>query len=405
MDRLRLTYVVMSPPVPAKNGYSVRTQTLGQSLKKLTDFRYLVLDTGSDDAAEAATKNEFRADFVNADSLSFSRRALSQARAVLHNRNRWLEKFAHGHAAAAVRQAFSDHKPDIVVAGSLAFWPLLRQFGVPPDRIVVDHHNVETENYARMAANQSGARQLLSKLDIRAFARAERDCRSALDQWAVSEGDASTLRAILDRPVQVLPNIARSTMFDVVVRGYLEDAPATVGFLGSYGYYPNVEAVQEMIKIVPDIRSRVGALNAVATGSGAADWLQRDAAAAGIDMPGFVDDLSEVAAQFSLLLAPLRSGGGTKLKLIEGCAIGLPIVTTTVGAEGLPIEDEGFGVVVDERDAMAEVAAQLLRDRPRLKAMGERAKAWAWANASESAITKRLAERMRAYEARLSNVR
>lgn len=383
---LRLQYVTMAPPLPAQSGYAVRIQTIGEAIASRADLRFLVLAQYPDATAEAATKARFSADFVPAQIGSKWLRGAIQLRAVAASRSRWVEKYRSGSNRTAALSAIAKFDPDYVIAGSIAFWELLRSYGVPANRIVVDHHNVESENYARMRASRRGFGWLAAAADLKALRNAETRCRAAADHWAVSQSDADTLTELLGAATHSVPNIAKREMFSQSPAGTEPDAPPVLAYMGNYHYYPNVEAVFALCDVLRVLRARGVVAEAIATGLGATAAMHKAAKAVNLTLPGFVVDLEPLLSRFTLLVAPIRSGAGTKLKILEALAMGLPVVTTPRGAEGIPIAEEAIGVVADETNALADAVQDLLSDREALYAMGQRARSWARNHAAPAVL-------------------
>jgi glycosyltransferase involved in cell wall biosynthesis len=111
-------------------------------------------------------------------------------------------------------------------------------------------------------------------------------------------------------------------------------------FVGNLTYLPNVQAAQLLVnEVLPRLRERLGgvALRVTLAGPACAD-VQR-LACASVRVCGFVDDLGELYAEADVVLAPLRGGGGTRTKLLEAFAHGVPVVATPAAAEGLALAD------------------------------------------------------------------
>lgn len=392
--RLRLTYVCMDAPVPARSGYALRVQTVAAALSGLADLRLLCLMSKADPHGVASTRARHEADFVTAPARGRLAKGLTHAAAVLANRNRWMEKFSAPPARAEAMAAIAAHAPDFVVMGHMATTGLRRTYALPPARTIIDHHNVESLNYARMRRRRSGFGRLVAAIDERALVRLERRAADARDHWAVSDVDRALLEAILSVPVLTVPNVAPASAFRIVARGVGRDAPAAVGFMATYGYYPNVDAALELCEIVTLLRRSGVAVAATALGAHAPPHLVRAAAEAGVALPGFVEDATAILESFTVLLAPIRSGSGTKLKIIEALAMGIPVVTTPIGAEGIPVAREEMGIVAGTTAALAEAVRELLHDRTRAAAMGASARRWARENASVPALTTILERRL-----------
>jgi glycosyltransferase involved in cell wall biosynthesis len=84
-----------------------------------------------------------------------------------------------------------------------------------------------------------------------------------------------------------------------------------------------------------------------------------------IEVTGTVADVREHIARAAVYIVPIRIGGGTRLKIFEAMAMGKAVVSTTVGAEGLPVADGRDVVIADKPDAFAAAVTSLLRDSAR----------------------------------------
>lgn len=395
-ERLRVMYVCIDPPVPARTGYQVRVQTVVEALSRLADVRLLVLQQGDHADAVRATRKRFAADVVVSPPKPKAVKALVHLRAALANRNRWMEKFRHGPPRRQALEAIAAFAPDFVVLGHTAIACLRTPYRLDPSQTIIDHHNVESINYARMRKLRRGLGKLVAAVDERALRRHERDAGDVREHWAVSQVDRTALKAILRVEVHTVPNVAPDSAFAIDARGTRAGAPGGIGFMASYGYYPNVEAALELCAIVEALRADGIEVSATALGKDAPPHLERAARRAGVSLPGFVDDPAPILETFTLLLAPIRSGSGTKLKIIESLAMGIPVVTTELGSEGIPIALEGMGIVRETNADLAVACRTLLADRTQATRLGAAARRWAEANASMPALTRILSDRLSA---------
>jgi glycosyltransferase involved in cell wall biosynthesis len=137
--------------------------------------------------------------------------------------------------------------------------------------------------------------------------------------------------------------------------------PATVAFVGHFGYQPNSEAIGWFVDQVwptlfaarPGIRALVVGLRSDELG------LERHE---GVFATGRVDDPVDYLAQADVVVVPLRSGGGTRIKIIEAWAYGVPVVSTSIGAYGLGASDAVDLLIADTPEAFAEAVERLLDD-------------------------------------------
>lgn len=206
--------------------------------------------------------------------------------------------------------------------------------------------------------------------------RARRWEREALAQAdgvvGVTEADAAQLAAIGGRPTCVVSNGVDTRGFAAVQP---DAASQRVLFVGNYEYAPNVDAVGWALD---EVWPRLWALNPqarfVVCGHALPEaWRQRWPDPR-IDWRGYVPSLPEVQSQSAVFMAPLRSGGGSKLKVLEALAAGLPVVSTREGLSGLDVQDGVQACVADTAQAMAQAIAGLLAQPERALALGRAAR-------------------------------
>ena len=147
-----------------------------------------------------------------------------------------------------------------------------------------------------------------------------------------------------------------------------------IGFLANFAHQPNVDAALHFAEAVfPLIRARFPGATFVVAGKNPPPPLL-DPARIGVDCVGFVADVTTFYGSVDVIVAPLRFGGGIKIKVLEAMACGRPVVTTSVGAEGITEPEEGALLVADEPAVFADAVSTLLEDGVQRTALGERAR-------------------------------
>lgn len=129
-------------------------------------------------------------------------------------------------------------------------------------------------------------------------------------------------------------------------------------FLGNFRHEPNVDAVRWLIdEIMPRLRQRMHGVTLHVVGY-AADAVLEAEVCDDVQVHGFVADLEPIMSQVRLALAPLRYGAGVKGKISMAMSHGVPVVTTTIGAEGMDLVDRSDALIADAADAFADAIAE-----------------------------------------------
>ena len=168
--------------------------------------------------------------------------------------------------------------------------------------------------------------------------------------------------------VHVVPN---SVNADSAGDGEAERAPDSLIFTGSLRYAPNHDAVTWFLnEIFPAVRAAVPGARLTITGDAGP---QAPPASPGVVLTGRVDDVRTLLAASAVSLAPIRVGGGTRLKILESMAVRTPVVATTKAVEGLEALPDQHLLVADTPSQFAEAVHRILRDRAAARDMADRA--------------------------------
>jgi glycosyltransferase involved in cell wall biosynthesis len=153
-----------------------------------------------------------------------------------------------------------------------------------------------------------------------------------------------------------------------------DGGPPTLLYIGAMSWSPNVSAVQFLAQhVIPEVRSRVPDTRLRIVGRDPAPEVLALRGLPGVEVMGSVPDVIPYLREAHVLAVPLAAGGGTRLKILEAFAAGLPVVSTPVGCEGLPVVD-GEHLVTAERARFAEAVLHLLADPTRGKRLAAAAR-------------------------------
>jgi GT2 family glycosyltransferase/glycosyltransferase involved in cell wall biosynthesis len=169
--------------------------------------------------------------------------------------------------------------------------------------------------------------------------------------------------------------------------------PWTMLFLGSFRHDPNRVAVDWFVReVLPLILVRCPQARLVIAGSDPPPAHTYADTAGHLEMLGYVDDACVPLARYAVFVCPILSGSGVRVKLLEAFAAGIPVVSTTVGAEGLAQQDGEFCALADSPDGFAERVVKLFDDPAAAAAMAARARAEVEAHWDMAAITRKLVD-------------
>lgn len=237
-------------------------------------------------------------------------------------------------------------------------------------------HNVEHMIWKRLSDTERRTwRRALLELEWRKMRRYEgQACAAANLTLAVSEVDKGLLAALAPgAPVRAIPTGVDVEYFSPAGE---TERPARIVFTGSMDWYPNEDAVLYFLEaILPRIRREVPDASLTVVGRNPTPRLRRLAEQAGALVTGTVDDVRPHVAEAAVCVVPLRVGGGTRLKIFEALAMGKAVVSTSVGAEGLPVTPGEHALLADDPADFAGAVTRLLlspAERRRLGLAGRR---------------------------------
>lgn len=296
-----------------------------------------------------------------------------------------IAKYRSGRFRNVVRRLLARERFDLIVCDFL--FPAVNLPRRLPCPAVIFTHNVESEIWRRHAeTKQNPIARALFGLQARRMLRYESRALSRFDLiLTVSGTDRDTLRELYGASISAPIHVVRTG----VDTGYfhpLPDVPvnpAHLVFTGSMDWLPNEDGMLYFVReILPLIRRQAPSATFSIVGRAPTPAVQRLAQEAGVEVTGRVDDVRPHVARGGVYVVPLRIGGGTRIKIFEAMAMGRAVVSTTVGAEGLPVRDGHDIVLADGPQAFADAVARLMRDpgaRAALEAAARRtAEAHAW---------------------------
>lgn len=289
--------------------------------------------------------------------------------------------------AVKVREAIRACQPDLIFAHRLGAMGLLirSRERLPP--VVLDIDDMEHVRVARMAIDGTRLWPVVRRRALLEIARLT-TC-IATERASVSLLCSEHDRKILSDMVpgarfEVLSNATRTVDF------YPPASTPTALFIGLAHYPPNAEAIHSLIReIWPRVRRLVPTAELTIIGQGALTIAGSDPEN-GINVFDFEADLSGFYRNARIAVCPIQSGGGTRVKIIEAAVYGRPVVSTTIGAEGLSFTPGSEILIADGPDAFAQACAGLFLDGSRCEQIGLAARKRAMDEYSHERIVARL---------------
>jgi glycosyltransferase involved in cell wall biosynthesis len=261
-------------------------------------------------------------------------------------------------------------RPDAVVYGMSWMLPYAAVAGDVPG--IADEHNYDPQITARIAASKRGLAALQWRLYVATTTWAERrNLRRIRGIAACSAQDAAIFRRVAPHAdIEVVPNAVDTEAFASAPLG--DDVVMT----GSFSYAPNAEGARRLAhRIWPLVLRAMPGTQLRFAGLHGEDVLRDLAGLPGVSVIGTVPDMHPELARARVCVAPLEVGGGTRIKILEALATGRPVVSTTVGAEGLEVADGDTVFLRDDDAGFAAAIVRLLGDRPLAESMGARGRA------------------------------
>jgi glycosyltransferase involved in cell wall biosynthesis len=361
--------LVVSPyvPWPAHSGGHVRTWQLSQRLARRHEVHLFCLRSPREPPVGHAGPYGVFASVATADIPRLNPRRGSVAWALLRARSlrtpaaQYVRRRAGESLAATARTV----RPDAVLLEHSWLLPYARR--MVPTAVVVDEHDFEPLRTEREACARTGWRRWLWRTYARTTLLAERRGLSHVQGIAaVSDLEADRLSILAPHAcVRVVPNGVDMAAFRRLPLGQ------GVVMIGTMTYRPNRDgAVWFARHVWPLVRTAIPQATVRLVGPGAHRELAGLAALPGVEVVGPVDRVAVELASAAIAVAPLQTGAGTRLKVLEALAAGRPVVATRVAVEGLDVHDGRHVRLADEPEPFAAALVELLSDRALAERMG-----------------------------------
>lgn len=387
----KLLFVCSQYPYPPTDGAKLRLYNTAKILSRRHTVDLLVVQ----DEASEDERSHLRSEFNRVVGFSHSkmRTRYNVARGVVSRK----PIRAHYHAFGDVDRWIDRHRDeyDLLYANYTNTTEYVRNRDLPK---VVDLVDAMSENYLQRAKPSNDENHLLRKLyelEGLQLRRYERAIIGSFDHcFVTTEADARKMTGDGPRSnLTVVPNGVRAELLSGPSDedGSPPERPRLV-FLGRMDYFPNEDAVEHFThEIFPGIRTHHPDAEFLVVGSHPSERVRSLGDAPNVTVTGFVDDVTHHLSMADVVVAPMRFGTGIQNKILEAMALGKPVVTTPVGAEGIDGESGDHFVVAEEPSAFADAVSALLDSPERRTEVGASArdlveKQYSWDSVGETLL-------------------
>ena len=381
---------------PVDKGGRIRTYQMLRALKQEHRITYLALDDGTAAPDAAAKADEYCHELVRVPFAPARKGSpafyLDLARNLVSPLPYAVARYQSGAMRRAIVEAVRRKHVDVVVCDFLA--PSVNvpgELGVPA---VLFQHNVESMIWERHAQVATGAvRKWYMGEQWRRMQRHEAsECRRFDQVIAVSPQDAEVFRSQFGvERVSDVPTGVDVEYFSP--RGLETQQGNRLVFTGSMDWMPNEDAMLWFVEaILPRVRARVPDVTLSIVGRNPPARIRALGGHDGVEVTGSVPDVRPYLERAAAFIVPIRIGGGTRLKIFEAMSMGRAVISTAVGAEGLPVTHGVDTLLADDPVTFADAVVAVLQDPDHAARLGARAAAKVRAEFGWQAVADRFAK-------------
>lgn len=368
---LRILWLKTGPLHPIDSGGKIRTYQLLKELKKRHRVTYLSLCPDSVPESVKTDAAEYSHEQIwvpwSEPAKSGASLALQLGKNFLGSLPFVIEKYQSAAMTKAIREAEKSGKFDVTLCDFLT--PSINmewQDRAARPRALVFQHNVECMIWKRTAEKAGNAlkKAYFANQWRRMIAYEKKACSRFDGVLTVSEEDVRLMRQELG-----LTNVIGAVPTGVDTLFFTPPAtdsrvPLSLVFLGSMDWMPNIDGAQYfMAEIFPALKARYPGITVKFVGRTPVPSIRELAAKhPEVTVTGTVDDVRPHLASGQVMIVPLRVGGGTRIKIFEAMATGIPTVSTTIGAEGLPVEHDRHLLLADTPQDFVDAVGKLFDD-------------------------------------------
>jgi polysaccharide biosynthesis protein PslH len=368
---LKILLLTQVLPYPPDSGPKVKTLNVIKYLSRLHELTLISYVRGDQSAEIEALRQYCREIYPVPIERKPISDGLALARSLVTGLPWMMARDDRRAMRATVQRVLAGQRFDIVQADQLNMAQFAQQAVGP--RKVVDTHNALWVLYQRMAATMKGPKRWLLERDWRLLKKYEgRICR---------EFDAVTAVSVEDRNALVEAGADPDKIWVIPISVDCDDLrpiePVSganhILHIGTMYWPPNIDGILWFIReVYPLIRRwRTDVVFDVVGARPPEEIVRLGGDGSGINVTGYVKNPIDIMRQAGVMVVPLRAGGGMRVKILNSMAQALPIVSTSIGCEGIAVQDGCHLIVADTAEAFAAAALRLFEDRALAHQLGQ----------------------------------
>jgi polysaccharide biosynthesis protein PslH len=317
-------------------------------------------------------RSKTQIEFVDIDlSLSFASALFNY----LSGRSYHISRFHTKAFALKLTEILKKDTYDIIQLETLqmaSYLDIIRKYSKAP--VVLRAHNIEHKIWQRIAENcPNPIKRIYINHLYRSLKRFEIGILNKMDGViAITPVDARNLDR-LSHSTNII-SIPFGINLDTLPENPVQPDDASLFHIGTMNWFPNEESIKWLIaEVWPGVSKRLPGIELHLAGRYMPDWL-KNLKISGIKVDGEVPDVWEYMQQFSIMVVPLFSGSGIRIKIVEAMAAGKAIITTAIGAEGINYENGQDLIIAKDARTFTEAIVKLCNDKQLRDNLGKNAR-------------------------------
>jgi sugar transferase (PEP-CTERM/EpsH1 system associated) len=393
---MKILWVKAGGLVPLDSGGKIRSFHIASELAKMHEVTFFTFCGEDSSDAQRTLSSTFHKVVIHPLKVRAGRgigEALDYMASFFAALPHSISKYCRPGVARHLREVVAAEAYDVILCDFLSPAAVIPfDCGIP---VVIFTHNVEATIWKRhMDVAKNPIWRFVFKREYEKMRAAELHFLSrATHVLTVSDTDTDMFARDIDRTkITTIPTGVDIRYFRPYFQPMSGEEPGSLVFTGSMDWMPNVDGIVFFVEqILPLIRKQHPQATLWVVGREpdrtVRAMAERDSS---IKVTGRVDDIRPYIAKGAVYIVPLRVGSGTRLKIFEAMAMGKAVVSTTIGAEGLPVTNGVDVVLADEPDPFAKEVCRLLESASERKRIGKAARTLVEKNYSWEVVAKQV---------------